>query len=220
MYRFTIWRITIGYPHTLHEQELWNQFDFVAGVDEAGRGALAGPVVAAAVILPKQCKGIEGVRDSKQLSHSKRESVFDVICNSVVSYGVGIVEHDVIDEINILQATFLAMQQAILALPKTPQYLLIDGNRFAQSKIPFNTIIGGDDASLSIAAASVLAKVTRDRIMEDLDTSEPRYCFGQNKGYGTTSHRNSIIKFGASPVHRVTFLRKLYKTQYNIFGEL
>ncbi len=210
---------TIGYPHTEQEQLLWNTLDYVAGVDEAGRGALAGPVVAAAVVLPKHCKGISGVRDSKQITHKQREEMLEEITGVAVCIGVGIVEHDVIDEINILQATYCAMNDAITQLQPVPEFLLIDGNRFTESTIPFKTIVAGDDSSLSIACASIVAKVTRDRIMDALHLDYPVYGFVKNKGYGTTAHRQSILLHGTCDVHRSTFLRKLFETQYTLFGE-
>ena len=180
----------------------------VAGVDEAGRGPLAGPVVAAAVIF-KNGAYIRDVDDSKRLSPAKRAELYDIIAAQSIALGVGIVDNLVIDEINILNATFLAMDRAVAALPRRPEHLLIDGNRFrggdATAGIPFTTLIGGDGTSESIAAASIIAKVTRDRLMVELDREFPAFGFAQHKGYGTREHRAAIARFGLSPVHRRSF---------------
>ncbi|MFQ5673746.1 MAG: ribonuclease HII [Nitrospinales bacterium] len=176
----------------------------VAGIDEAGRGPLAGPVVAAAVILPDECH-LEGVRDSKKLSHAMRERLFPLIRRTAVGFGVAVVEADVIDEINILQAARLAMKRAVEQLPSPPDFLLIDGNCRIDSPIGQRTIIGGDNRSRSIAAASVLAKVTRDRLMMQYHGQYPQYAFDRHKGYGTRLHRDRIKTFGPCPIHRRTF---------------
>ena len=189
----------------------------VAGVDEAGRGALAGPVVAAAVILPNDIDSIVGVRDSKLIGEQEREKLFDVICSTALCFGIGIIENQIIDEINILQASFHAMHSSIQQLSPQPHHLLIDGNRFPAKNIPATTIVGGDSLSLSIAAASIIAKVTRDRIMRELDKEFPEYGFAQHKGYATAHHRNAILQHGESRVHRRSFLNKLYNAQQNLF---
>lgn len=180
----------------------------LGGIDEAGRGPLAGPVVAAAVILPPGLS-LKGVDDSKRLSASRREELFEIITACALSYGIGIVENERIDEINILNATFLAMDYAVAALPRRPNHLLIDGNLFrpgeSTSGIPYTTVIGGDGLSETIAAASILAKVTRDRIMAELDRRFPGYGFAQHKGYGTAAHREAIARLGLCPAHRRSF---------------
>jgi len=177
----------------------------VAGVDEAGRGPLAGPVVAAAVILPEGIT-IPGVDDSKKLTAAQRDALYDVIMRTALATGAGIVDHREIDRGNILQATFSAMHLAIGALAIVPEHILVDGNRFNGTGIPFTTIIGGDGLSQSIAAASIIAKVTRDRILCDLDKTYPAYGFARHKGYGTAAHRAAIVQHGPCPIHRLTFL--------------
>ena len=179
-------------------------FKNIAGIDEAGRGPLAGPVVAAAVIFPSQVN-IQGLNDSKKLSTKKREELFPKIQEISVSYGVAVVGQKVIDKINILQAARLAMKQAVETLKITPGLLLIDGNQKIDSTLNQWTIIQGDSRSLSIAAASVLAKVTRDRIMDDYHKLYPQYEFNRHKGYGTKLHRNLIQEHGPCPIHRITF---------------
>ncbi len=179
-------------------------FAHIAGVDEAGRGPLAGPVVAAAVIFPPDTI-IDEVNDSKQLPAAERERLFGVITSSAIAYGVGIVHHDVIDSINILQATYRAMHEAISRLSVPPDHLLIDGNRFLAQGVPFTTIVDGDALSFSIAAASILAKVTRDRMMVDYDAMYPGYGFAKHKGYATREHREAIKQFGICDIHRRTF---------------
>lgn len=181
----------------------------IAGIDEAGRGALAGPVVAAAVILPRN-EQIEtllaGVNDSKQLSAKKRELFFDLIIEHALAYGIGQQPASVIDEIGIMPANKLAMQTAVCQLIPTPDFLLIDGRiRLPQLNIRQQAIVRGDSKSLSIAAASILAKVTRDRIMITLDRQFPRYGFAQHKGYGTQRHRSAIAQYGPCPQHRHSF---------------
>ena len=179
-------------------------FKNIAGIDEAGRGPLAGPVVAAAVIFPSQVN-IQGLNDSKKLSTKKREELFPKIQEISVSYGVAVVGQKVIDKINILQAARLAMKQAVETLKITPGLLLIDGNQKIDSTLNQWPIVKGDSRSLSIAAASVLAKVTRDRIMDDYHKLYPQYEFNRHKGYGTKLHRNLIQEHGPCPIHRNTF---------------
>jgi ribonuclease HII len=184
-------------------------FTHIAGIDEAGRGALAGPVVAAAVILPLN-NTIEtllhGVNDSKQLSAKKREALYDLIIQHALAYGIGQQSASVIDEIGILPANRLAMGTAVAQLTPKPQFLLIDGRiRLPQLNILQKSIVRGDSQSLSIAAASILAKVTRDRLMVELDKQFPHYGFAQHKGYGTQQHRDAIIQHGPCPQHRHSF---------------
>lgn len=183
-------------------------FSSIAGVDEAGRGPLAGPVCAAAVILPEGIY-IEGLNDSKKLSEKKREELYDIIINSAVSYNIEMVSEKVIDEINILQATYLAMNRAVEGLEVKPDYVLIDGNRIENMKIAHETVIKGDSKSVSIAAASILAKVTRDRYICKLADKYPEYNFQKHKGYGTAEHREAILKYGPCELHRRTFLKKI-----------
>ncbi|MEN8905957.1 MAG: ribonuclease HII [Clostridiales bacterium] len=184
-----------------------HNFNLVCGIDEAGRGPLAGPVVAAAVILPKN-KKIYGVNDSKKLSPKKRDELYDVIVKEAVSYGVGIVDHIYIDRFNILNATKKAMKEAIGQLNKEPECLFIDSERLQDVKIKQKSIIKGDTLSISIAAASIIAKVTRDRIMCDYDDKYPEYGFEKHKGYGTKDHIESIKLNGLCSIHRISFTRK------------
>jgi ribonuclease HII len=181
---------------------------WVAGIDEAGRGPLAGPVVAAAVILPAGLV-LPGIRDSKTLSEERRRELNAVIRSTAVAVGVGVVDNLLIDELNILNATFLAMERAVVGLPMRPDHLLIDGNRFrggeTTGKIPFTTIIDGDALSISIAAASIVAKVYRDALMQDLDREYPGFGFARHKGYGTAEHLEAIRRLGPCPVHRRSF---------------
>jgi ribonuclease HII len=185
---------------------------YLAGVDEAGRGPLAGPVVAAAVIFNKNTN-IEGVNDSKQLSEKQREELYSKIISSSLAYSVSIVQHDVIDEINILNATMLAMKQAVEGLKIRPDLVLVDGNRIFEFDLPVLPIIKGDAKSFSIAAASIVAKVTRDRLMKNLSLQYPLYLWEQNKGYPTKQHREIILKFGPSPLHRKSFLKNILEEQ-------
>jgi len=180
------------------------EFSNIAGVDEAGRGPLAGPVVAAAVIFSSSID-IAGLDDSKKLSAKKREALFPKIQEKAIAYGMSVVDPEVIDEINILQAARLAMKQAVDQLNPVPDLLLIDGNQKIESSLDQWAIIKGDSKSLSIAAASVLAKVTRDRIMEDYHKLYPQYQFDRHKGYGTKLHRTLIQEHGPCPIHRSTF---------------
>lgn len=181
--------------------------NYVAGIDEAGRGPLAGPVVAAAVILPKNIF-IENLKDSKKLSPNKREEIFDEIKEKAITYGIGMVDEKHIDKINILNATKIAMNKAVIALNPIPELLLIDAVHLNEVNIKQKVIEHGDNLSVSIAAASILAKVTRDRIMEELDLIYPLYGFGKHKGYGTKEHIDAIKKYGICPIHRISFVGK------------
>lgn len=184
-------------------------YKVVCGVDEAGRGPLAGPVCAAAVILPPDLE-IPGLNDSKKLTDKKRRELFEQITSQAVAYGIALVDEKEIDEINILQATFLAMKQAVNALPAAPDMVLIDGNRAPELPMQVKTVVKGDSLSASIAAASILAKVTRDRLMEELDETYPEYGFAVHKGYGTKRHYNALREYGPCAVHRMSFLKKFY----------
>jgi len=194
------------------QRDLWDYeikagkkgYRLIAGVDEAGRGPLAGPVVAAAVVLPADAI-LQGLDDSKKLSPARREELFPKIQTQAVVYGVAVVNPEVIDKINILQAALLAMQQAVEQLQPVPDLLLIDGNQKTASSIEQWAIVKGDSKSLSIAAASVLAKVTRDHIMQDYHQLYPQYEFARHKGYGTKLHRDLIAEHGPCPIHRSTF---------------
>ena len=181
-------------------------FQRVAGIDEAGRGPLAGPVVAACVMLPEGCL-IEGVNDSKKLSSVQREKLYDIIVEKAVSLGIGIVNEKCIDDINILNATKQAMKNAIDQIKPLPDMLLIDAVRLKDVDIAQFPIIKGDSLSISIAAASIIAKVTRDRLIEEADGIYPQYGFKNHKGYGTEEHINAIKKYGICPIHRVSFTR-------------
>lgn len=181
-------------------------FNAVCGVDEAGRGPLAGPVFAAAVILPDGCE-IEGLNDSKKLSEKKREALFDVIKEKAISWSVASIDEKIIDEINILQATYLAMKNAVEGLDVPADYALIDGNRMPPLSINGETVVKGDAKSMSIAAASILAKVSRDRFMLELDAKYPQYQFAKHKGYGTKLHYEMLTEHGISDCHRITFLK-------------
>lgn len=193
------------------EKALKNGAKIVCGIDEAGRGPLAGPVYAAAVILPAGLE-IEGLNDSKKLSEKKREQLFDVIRSVAVDYSIGVAEAWEIDEINILKATFLAMKRAVEGLKTVPDYALIDGNQYPKisKDITEETVVKGDGKSMSIAAASILAKVSRDRYMLKLAEEYPGYGFEKHKGYGTKAHYEALSQLGISTVHRKTFLKKLY----------
>ena len=179
---------------------------YLAGVDEAGRGPLAGPVFAAAVVLPCDVI-IDGINDSKKLSEKKREKLYDEICEKALSYCIASVDEKEIDEINILQATFKAMRNAVAGLSIKPDYVLIDGNK--GPGIECETVVKGDSKSMSIAAASILAKVSRDRYIVKLSEKYPGYGFEKHKGYGTKAHYEAIEKLGICPIHRKTFLRKI-----------
>jgi ribonuclease HII len=206
------------FPNLDEEDKLKSQgYELIAGIDEVGRGALAGPVVAGAVILPHPTNlpwfGL--VRDSKELNYRKRESLFDLINREAIAVGIGIVPPQVIDSINILRATRLAMMQAVEKLPKQPTFLLIDRVTLSQCPIPQRGITRGDKLCLSIACASIIAKVTRDRMMEELDIMYPGYGFAQHKGYGTRKHIFCLRKLGPSPVHRLYFapVKKIITSQ-------
>ena len=198
----------------MSETNLWEieselPFALVCGVDEAGRGPLAGPVCAAAVILPKGLV-IPGLNDSKKLSDKRRRELFPIIQQEAVSFGIAFASQEEIDEINILQATFLAMGRAIDRLNPRPEFALIDGNRETDFGVPCKTVIKGDSLSANIAAASVLAKVTRDNWMIEAAEKYPGFGFEIHKGYGTKAHYAALEKLGLSPIHRKSFLKKLY----------
>lgn len=184
-------------------------YNIICGIDEAGRGPLAGPVCAAAVILPEGCE-IEGLNDSKKLTEKKREALYPVIIEKALAYGIAVADEKEIDEINILQATFLAMNRAFEKLSIKPDIAFVDGNRDPKLGIPTQTIVKGDARSMSVAAASVLAKVTRDRFMLEMDKKYPEYQFAKHKGYGTKLHYEMLTKYGASEIHRMTFLKSFY----------
>lgn len=192
-----------------YERLAWQQgYTCLAGVDEAGRGPLAGPVVAAACILNPD-KPIYGLNDSKKLTPSSRNRLFSQILDNAMAWQIGIVDHHVIDSINILQATCQAMRQAISGLPLKPGLLLIDAVKLSGVDQPVWPIIRGDGLSVSIAAASIIAKVTRDRLMDEFDAIYPEYGFAQHKGYGTPLHYEALTKHGPCPIHRLTFIRSL-----------
>lgn len=184
-------------------------YSVICGVDEAGRGPLAGPVCAAAVILPDHI-AIPGLTDSKKLSDKKRRELFPIIKEQAIAYGIGLASEKEIDEINILQATFLAMQRALDQLEGKADIALIDGNREKDFGLPVKTVVKGDSLSASIAAASILAKVTRDDIMTEMAETYPGYGFEIHKGYGTKAHYAALTEKGPSPIHRMTFLKKFY----------
>ncbi len=188
-----------------YEKE-YSAFSAICGIDEAGRGPLAGPVVAGAVILPKDVR-IMYINDSKKLSEKRREELFDIIMEKAVSVGVGIVDAARIDEINILQATYEAMRQAVNKLEPQPDILLNDAVTIPGLEMKQVPIIKGDAKSISIACASVIAKVTRDRMMYEYDKLYPEYGFAKHKGYGTAQHIEAVKEFGASPIHRLTFIK-------------
>lgn len=185
-------------------------FEVICGIDEAGRGPLAGPVYAAAVILPKG-HIVEGVNDSKKISEKKRDLLFDKIIDECVCYSIGTASEQEIDEINILQATFLAMRRAVEGLEIKPDIALVDGNKKPGLDIAELTIVKGDSKSANIAAASIMAKVSRDRYMLEMAEKYPEYQFEKHKGYGTKLHYEMLEKYGISPIHRKTFLKKLFK---------
>lgn len=184
-----------------------NNFEYICGIDEAGRGPLAGPVVVGAVVLPKD-SFIEGVNDSKKLSEKKREKIFDIITEEAICYSVGIVDEKTIDEINILNATKLGVKRALEALKTKPDLLMLDAlNNLDTLGIPYMSIIKGDAKNYSIAAASIIAKVTRDRIMREWDDVYPIYGFAKHKGYGTAEHIRIIKENGPCPIHRQSFIK-------------
>ena len=187
-----------------YEKELYTQgIQLIAGVDEVGRGPLAGPVVAAAVILPKACK-IPGLNDSKKIPKSKHKAIYEAVLQNAIAIGIGVKDNHVIDQVNIYEATKLAMMEAIGQLEPQPQHLLIDAMKL-DLPIPQTSIIKGDANSLSIAAASIVAKVTRDQMMEEFDREYPGYDFAQNAGYGTAKHLAGLDKLGVTPIHRRSF---------------
>ena len=187
-----------------YEKELYTQgIQLIAGVDEVGRGPLAGPVVAAAVILPKACK-IPGLNDSKKIPKSKHKEIYEAVLQEAIAIGIGIKDNHVIDQVNIYEATKLAMMEAVGQLEPQPQHLLIDAMKL-DLPIPQTSIIKGDANSLSIAAASIVAKVTRDQMMEEFDREYPGYDFAQNAGYGTAKHLAGLDKLGVTPIHRRSF---------------
>ena len=194
---------------TLEEELYASGLRLICGVDEAGRGPLAGPVYAAAVILPRGLE-LPGVNDSKKLSEKKREALFEPICTQAVSFGIARAEVEEIEQLNILNATFLAMNRAIALLNPQPELALIDGNRSKGIAMPNRCVVKGDASCADIAAASVLAKVSRDRYMLEMAERYPGYGFEQHKGYGTAGHYAAIIKLGPSPIHRPSFLRKMH----------
>lgn len=196
----------MDYSYELRAME--QGFKTVCGVDEAGRGPLAGPVYAAAVILPTGLQ-IPGLNDSKKLSEKKREELFEIITKNAVSYSVGIATEREIDEINILNATFLAMKRAVDGLEICPDYAIIDGNREPHTGIFEETVVKGDGKVMSVAAASILAKVSRDRFMLEMAKKYPQYQFEKHKGYGTKLHYEMISQHGVSPIHRRSFLKKI-----------
>lgn len=180
----------------------------IAGVDEAGRGPLAGPVYAAAVILPEGCI-IEGLNDSKKLTEKRREELYDIIISKAISWSVQAVDEKIIDDINILNATFLAMNRAVESLDPESEFVLVDGNRIKNMSVPHMTVVKGDSKSINIAAASVLAKVSRDRYICDIASKYPEYGFELHKGYGTKAHVDALLKYGPCEIHRKTFLKKI-----------
>ena len=187
-------------------------YHIVCGIDEAGRGPLAGPVCAAAVILPRDTL-IEGVNDSKKLSEKKREQLFEVIKETALSYSIGWASVEEIEEINILAAAMLAMKRAVEGLTIKADYAYIDGNKTPRIEIPCEAVVKGDALSMSVASASILAKVSRDRLMLEYAKEYPQYGFEKHKGYGTTAHTDAILKYGECPIHRPSFLKKLYAKQ-------
>lgn len=204
------------FPHFEYEGPFWNENKLVAGVDEAGRGPLAGPVVAAAVILEPGTI-FPGINDSKKLSEKNRNKFFDLIYKKALDVSVGFVSHEEIDEINILQASVKAMKIALDGLRIIPQHVLIDGNYFNNYEIPFTTIVKGDAISISIAAASIVAKVTRDEWMTKVASQYPEYGFEKHKGYPTDAHIKAIRKYGPTPIHRKSFIKNLIIKQESLF---
>lgn len=194
----------LAYEKSYYEKGI----ELIAGIDEVGRGPLAGPVVTAAVILPKGCK-IEGVNDSKKLSAKKREELYDIITEAAITYYIGVCDNHCIDEYNILRATYMAMQQSVKYLSVRPQQLLVDAVTIPGIDIPQQAIIKGDALSMSIGAASIVAKVTRDRMMQELALEYPQYDFENNMGYGTAKHIEALKKYGPCPIHRKTFIKNL-----------
>lgn len=196
----------------IEDQYFEKGIKLICGVDEAGRGPLAGPVCAAAVILPPHIQ-LPGLNDSKKLSDKQRRSLFPLIKEQALAYGISLVDQTQIDSINILQATFLAMKQAISQLAIKPELALVDGNRAIDFGVRVQTVVHGDSLSASIAAASILAKVTRDDLMLEMAEKFPQYGFDIHKGYGTKAHYAALEKYGPCEIHRMTFLKRLYGTK-------
>lgn len=196
---------------SIEKQRLSEGYGYICGIDEAGRGPLCGPVVAAACILPVDVD-LPGLNDSKKLSPKKRAELFEAIKEKAVAFSIGYADVEEIDRINILEATLLAMRRAVDGLSVPPDYLLVDGNIYRDFGLPGEPVIKGDATSSSIAAASILAKVTRDTLCEELDALYPEYGIGQHKGYGTKAHMDALRKYGPSPCHRKQFIRFLDKT--------
>ena len=219
--------MTSGSDQLAYEKDYEQEgFERIAGVDEAGRGPLAGPVCAAAVILPSGVR-IEGVNDSKKLTEKKREKLFDIIREKALAYAIEWGSVEEIERVNILQATMNTMKRAVEGLKVSPDIVLIDGNKAPELSVPHKTIVKGDAVSQSIAAASILAKVSRDRLMLELAKQYPEYQFEKHKGYGTKLHQEMILKYGASDIHRKSFLKKLlspdekpHRTRKKIIGDL
>jgi ribonuclease HII len=203
----------------IYESEQYSKgYSMVGGIDEAGRGPLAGPVVAASVVIPESALSdgiLEGLNDSKKLSSGQRDILFDKIMTCALSCGVGIVDSVTIDKINILNATKLAMKKAYFSMVRKPDFLLIDALKVEQIPVKQQQIIKGDSKSASIAAASIIAKVTRDRILDELDIKFPKYGFSRHKGYGTAEHINAIREYGVTPIHRLSFLNNICKGSIN-----
>ncbi len=195
----------------LYENEARNKgYKYICGVDEAGRGPLAGPVCAAAVILPEGLV-IDGVNDSKKLTEKKREALFDVICNSAIAYSIVFADVDEIEEVNILRATMNAMKRAVESLDTKADFAYIDGNTMPSLDIDAECLIKGDAKSMSVACASILAKVSRDRLMLKYAQQYPQYSFEKHKGYGTKAHTEALLEHGPCPIHRMSFLKKILK---------
>ncbi len=195
-------------------EKQYSDYKYICGIDEVGRGPLAGPVVAGAVILPKDCKLLH-INDSKQLSHKKREELYDLIKEEAVCYATASVDHTVIDEINILQATYKAMRLAISKLDPAPDMLLNDAVNIPEVDIKQVSIIKGDSLSMSIGTASIIAKVERDRLMGNYDQKYPGYDFASNKGYGSAKHIEALVKQGPCPIHRMTFVKSVLENRKN-----
>lgn len=196
--------------YTFEKQFITDDIKVICGVDEAGRGPFMGPVVAAACILPEGFV-LEGLDDSKKLTEKKREKLFPIITENAVAYSVGMASVEEIEELNILNAAMLAMNRAVEGLSTKADFALIDGNTTRGFKIPTKTVVSGDAIVPSIAAASIIAKVTRDRMCYELDKEYPEYNFAKNKGYGTKDHCEALLKYGPCPVHRPSFLKKLFE---------
>lgn len=213
----------MNFPNYKIEETLLNKYSLIAGVDEVGRGCLAGPVVAASVVLPSDHSFLVGLNDSKKMSELQREKLNYEILKNVDNIAIGVVFNDVVDVVNILNATFIAMAKSVITLPQFADFLLIDGNRFKPifpevSHIPYQTIVKGDAKSLSIAAASVVAKVARDSFMVHIaERMYPEYQFAKHKGYATKLHLEMLEKYGPSPIHRKTFLKKFFARQLSLF---